>query len=309
MAYLAEACAVIRYESKERFTHIHAHFGTNAATVAMLVRYLGGATFSCTLHGPLEWDCAEFLHIPKKVEKARFISAISDFAKSQTYRWTDPAHWPKVHVVRCGVDESYLSEPPSSVPDVANLVMIGRLVRPKGHIILLEALACLVNRGVECHVNLIGDGPMRAMIEQLIAERELQKYVEIAGWMDNNSVRKELLSCRAMVLPSFSEGLPVVLMECLALARPVVCTRIAGIAELVVDRKNGWLVNAGNVEELANAMQDVLETPVVKLSDMGRVGHEAALQKHDATAEGRKLASLFKQYCGTGVDLSAARIS
>lgn len=304
MAYLAEACVVLRYAHREQFTHIHAHFGTNAATVAMLVRNLGGPTFSCTFHGPGEWDCPEFLHVPEKVEDAVFISAISDFARSQTYRWTNPTHWPKIHVVRCGVDQNFISEPISSVPDVTRLVMIGRLGRSKGHIILLEALERLAIQGIECHVTLVGDGPMRNLIEQQIIVRRLQKYVEIAGWMDNNSVRKVLLACRAMVLPSFGEGLPVVLMECLALARPVVCTRIAGIAELVIDKESGWLVNAGNVEELATALQNVLETPVITLSKMGATGRAAVLQKHDATAEARKLANLLKRYGDSGQRLN-----
>jgi glycosyltransferase involved in cell wall biosynthesis len=297
MAYLAEACVVLRYAHKVEFTHIHAHFGTNAATVAMLVRSLGGPTFSFTIHGPGEWDCPAFLHVPKKVEEASFVIAISDFAKSQTYRWTDPKHWSKIHVVRCGVDQSFISEPISSVPDVTRLVMVGRLGRSKGHIILLEALQRLATRGIECNVKLVGDGPMRNLIEQQINVRGLQDYVEIAGWMDNNSVRKELLACRAMVLPSFGEGLPVVIMECLALARPVVCTRIAGIGELVIDRENGWLVNAGSVDELANALQNVLETPVSELSKMGAAGRVAVLQKHDAIVEARKLSDLLKRYC------------
>ena len=297
IAYLGEACVVLRYTRRERVSHIHAHFGTNAAMVAMLVQNLDGPTFSFTIHGPGEWDCPEFLHLRQKVEDATFVTAISDFAKSQTYRWTNPEHWGKIHVVRCGVDRRFISHAVTPVPDVPNLVMIGRLGRSKGHVILFEALQSLLMQRINFHVKLVGDGPLRELIEQQIDERGLQDNVEIAGWMDNNSVRNELVACRAMVLPSFGEGLPVVIMEALALARPVVCTQIAGIGELVIAGDHGWLVNAGNVEELANALRTLLQTPVAELSKMGTAGREAVLRKHDALTEAKKLAELLKSYC------------
>jgi glycosyltransferase involved in cell wall biosynthesis len=296
IAYLGEACVVLRHAHRKRFTHIHAHFGTNAATVAMLVRNLGGPTFSFTIHGSGEWDCPEFLHLRQKVEDAEFVVAISDFAKSQTYRWTSPECWEKVHVVRCGVDRSFISSPVSPVPDVSRLVMIGRLGRSKGHVILLEALQQLVSEGIDFHMVLVGDGPLRAMIEHQINKRGLGEHIELAGWMDNNSVREEFLACRGMVLPSFSEGLPVVIMEALALGRPVVCTRVGGISELVVDQESGWLVSAGNVDELATALRKMLKTPVDELSRMGTVGREAVMHKHDSLAEATKLAALLRSH-------------
>ncbi|MGH8167596.1 MAG: glycosyltransferase, partial [Woeseiaceae bacterium] len=173
-AYLVEACVVLRHTRRQHVEHIHAHFGTNAATVAMLVGWLGGPRFSCTFHGPGEWDCPEFLHIPQKVKEAAFISVISDFAKSQTYRWSASDYWPKIHVIRCGVDEAFLSRPISPVPDVKNLIMIGRLGRSKGHVVLLKALERLAADGIECRVKLVGDGPMRGFIEQQVRARELQ---------------------------------------------------------------------------------------------------------------------------------------
>lgn len=297
IAYLGEACVVLGYARRKGFTHIHAHFGTNAATVAMFVRSLGGPTYSFMIHGPGEWDCPEFLHLPQKVVDAEFVTVISDFAKSQTYRWTDPVCWSKIHVVRCGVDRSFISHIVTPVPDVSRLVMIGRLGRSKGHLILLDALQRLVSQGHDFHMLLVGDGPMRGIIEHKIDECGLREYVELAGWMDNNSVREELLACRGMVLPSFGEGLPVVIMEALALARPVVCTRIAGISELVAHQENGWLVNAGNVEELTERLAKMLTTPTDELTKMGANGRRAVLQKHDSLTEATKLAALLKTHC------------
>lgn len=300
LAYLAEACIVLNRARKDGFSHIHAHFGTNAATVAMFVDALGGPGYSFTIHGPGEWDCPEFLHIPRKVHRARFVAVISHFARSQTFRWTDPGDWAKVHVIRCGVDERYVRAVPTPVPDVSRLIMIGRFGRSKGHLVLLEALERLLETRSDFHMRLIGDGPLRGRIQQETERRRLQNHVEITGWMDNNSIRTELLRCRALVLPSFGEGLPVVIMESLALARPAVCTRIAGISELVVDRENGWLVNAGDPDELAAALREVLQTPVNALSRMGAAGREAVLAKHDSAAEAARLAGLLQHYCRTG---------
>ncbi len=296
LAYLVEACVVLRLSNKEKVTHIHAHFGTNAAMVALLVHELGGPTFSIMIHGPGEWDCPKFLHLPQKVESAVFVAAITFFAKSQTYKWTDPSHWEKVHVIRCGVDQEFLSSSITDVPDVPRLVMIGRVSRSKGHIILLEAMQLLVAQGVNCKVRVIGDGPLRQYVQDQINARGLENHVELVGWMDNSLVRQELIDSRAMVLPSFAEGLPVVLMEALALARPVITTRIAGISELVVDGENGWLVNSGSAEELADAMCELINTPVSDLSRMGLAGRQAVLAKHDAFEESKKLAELFRRY-------------
>ncbi len=297
-AYLVEACVLVRYTGQKGISHIHAHFGTNATTVAMFIRKLGGPTYSFMIHGPLEWDCPEFLHLPQKVEEAEFVTAISDFAKSQTYRWTKPEHWKKVHVIRCGVDDEFISQNVVPVPDVSRLVMIGRLGPPKGHVILLEALQRLLDKGVSFHMLLIGDGPMRELIQEQISDLGLTEHVTLAGWMDNNLVRQELLASRGMVLPSFSEGLPVVIMEALAMARPVVCTRIAGISELVIDSENGWLVNAGNVDELADAINKLLDTPVKQLFEMGKHGREVVLEMHSSIAEAKKLAGILHTYCG-----------
>lgn len=296
LAYFGEACVVHVHCRRKEITHIHVHFATNAAMVGLLVRILGGPTISFTIHGAAEWDCPEFIHMPEKIEYAEFVVAISYFTKAQAYRWTSPAHFSKIHVIRCGVDERFLSCTVSDVPEVDQLLVIGRLVSTKGHVILLEALQNLVAEGAEFRVKLIGDGPLRRFIESQIVDRGLEDYVEICGWMDNNDVHLELVNSRAMILPSFGEGLPVVIMEALALARPVICTRIAAISELVVNEENGWLVNAGNARELADAIRAVLNATSTELSKMGAAGRRAVLAKHDAVTEARKLAGLFEDY-------------
>lgn len=293
LAYALEACVVSRHAARTGFTHVHSHFGTNATTLAMFASALGDLTYSFTIHGSEEWDSPRFLHIPEKVDKAALVIVISDFARSQTYRWTAPAQWSKVHVIRCGVDSAFLKATPNPVPDTPQFVMVGRIDAGKGCRILLEALGQLRNRKRTCRVVLVGDGPDRAAIEQAAASRGLEDMIRVLGWQDDVTVRRLLDESRALVLPSFAEGLPVVIMEAFAMGRPVIATRVGGIAELVTPGLNGWLVDAGSVEGLAEALDQCLAVPPVQLTTMGLHGRDAVRAKHDADLEASKLAALF----------------
>ena len=293
--YVAEACVLVNRLQQCGSCHVHAHFGTNSAAVALLAHLLGGPRYSFTIHGPAEFDAPEGYSLREKIEKAAFVAAVSEYGRSQVFRWCAHQHWPKIHVIHCGVDEGFLRSNPQPVPDVHRLVCVGRLVEAKGQIRLLEALALLRKRGIPFEVVLAGDGPMRSDIEAEIRRLELDNQVLITGWLSNDAVRRHILDARAMVLPSFAEGLPVVIMEALGLGRPVITTHIAGIPELVQDGVNGWVVPAGSVDALTDALEQVLKTPTTRLSEMGRLGAERVADQHDAAREAEKLASLFQQ--------------
>ncbi len=293
IGYFAEACALWRIVRRKGVTHVHAHFGTNATMVAMIAASFGGLTFSFTVHGPGEFDSPEGISLGEKVARASFVAAITDFARSQTYRWSHPAHWHKVHVVRCGVDEQFLDEPLAPPPDAPRLVCVGRLGRSKGHAILIEACARLVAEGQRFEVRLVGDGELRELFESMVRERDLADTVVFLGWKSGDSVRDELLDSRALVLPSFGEGLPVVIMEALALARPAIATQIAGIPELVATGETGWLVTSGSVDALVAAMREALTLPPSRLFELGRAGRARVEARHDARREAEKLAKLF----------------
>lgn len=292
--YLAEACKVLALLRGMGVDHLHAHFGTNSAEVVMLARLLGGPSYSFTVHGPEEFDKPQGLHLSKKIESSRFVVAISSFGRSQLFRWINSSHWPKVKVVHCGVESSFHDQGVTPVPDVPRLVCVGRLCEQKGQLLLLQALRDVLAHGVACELVLAGDGEMRPETERFIDQHGLRRSVRITGWISSAQVRQELLSARAMVLPSFAEGLPVVLMETMALARPVLTTTIAGIPELVEHREHGWLVPAGDGDALVRAMLEVLRTPASRLSEMGRAGRERVLLRHDVDTEARKLVSLFQ---------------
>jgi len=295
LAYLAEACILRREFALQGITHVHAHFGTNSTTVAMLCHALGGPTYSFTVHGPEEFDRPEALLLPEKIRRAAAVVAISAFGKSQLMRWCEAADWRKIQVVHCGVDEEFLTQAATPVPETQQLVCVGRLSEQKGHLLLLEAIAPLAAAGIPFKLVLVGDGELRPQVEAAIAQYGLQSCVEMTGWASSAEVRQHIVNSRALVLPSFAEGLPVVLMEALALARPVVSTYVAGIPELVEPGRSGWLVPPGSVEELTAALREVLQADPKTLSAMGEQGRSRVVQQHNAATEARKLAALFQQ--------------
>lgn len=293
LIYLAEACRLARRLAALKVEHLHAHFGTNSATVALLCGILGGPRWSFTVHGPEEFDKPAAIHLGAKIEQAAFVVAITDFCRSQAYRWCAHRHWKKIHIVHCGLDEVFLNQPTTTPVSEPRLVCIGRLSEQKGQQILIEAAAMLAARGVDFHLTLIGDGPMRGDIEKLIEHHQLAGKVELAGWMSGAQIRDSLVRSRALVLPSFAEGLPVVIMEALAMGRPIIGTQVAGIPELVAPAQTGWLIPPGNVYQLANAMAEALAASPDQLQRMGATGAAWVRQRHDVRTEAAKLALLF----------------
>lgn len=292
IAYLAEACVLLGWFAESNVTHIHAHFGTNSTTVAMLAQVLSGLPYSFTVHGPEEFDRVREIALTEKIDRAAFVIAISSFGRSQLYRWCPQSQWSKIHVVHCGVDAGFLDQP-TLPPETPRLVCVGRLCEQKGQLLLLEAAGLLAAEGLHFQLVLIGDGLMRSQIEAAIDRLQLQSHVTLLGWASNLEVRSQIIAARAMVLPSFAEGLPVVLMEALALGRPVISTYIAGIPELV-GSDCGWLIAAGAIAPLAEAMRSALVAPAPKLAAMGKAGRDRVIAQHSIMVEAAKLVALFQ---------------
>jgi glycosyltransferase involved in cell wall biosynthesis len=271
---------------------IHAHFGSNSAEVAMFTRVLGGPPYSFTVHGPTEFTLP--MGLDEKIHRSAFVAAISHFGTSQLYLRAHQEDWPKIKIVRCGLEKAFYDRRAVPVSDSRQLVCVGRICAEKGQLLLVEAMAQLAARGIVAQLVLAGDGPMRGAIEALVAKRNLGASVRITGWISSEAVRAEILAARALVLPSFAEGLPVVLMESLALCRPVLTTYIAGIPELVENGTNGWLFPAGSVDALADAMAECLAMPVEALTRLGMSGHARVIENHSIDVEALKLAGFFR---------------
>jgi colanic acid/amylovoran biosynthesis glycosyltransferase len=294
LVYLFEASRVARWLARAGVRHVHAHFGTNSAEVAMLARELSGATYSFTAHGPEEFDKPQALGLAQKISQAAFVVAISSFGRSQLCRWVPGPQWAKVEVVHCGLEADFFVQADAIQPaPVPRLVCVGRLCEQKGQLLLVAAAAALARAGVRFELVLAGDGEMRPQIEAAIAADGIRDRVRITGWISSAQVKAELLAARALVLPSFAEGLPVVIMEAMALGRPVISTFIAGIPELVRTGSEGWLIPAGDVDALAEAMRDCLEASPDRLLALGRAAHARVFARHQVDTEAARLKQLF----------------
>jgi len=290
---LCEACSMARMIAGSKVRHIHAHFGTNSAEVAMLVSALTGVPYSFTVHGPDEFDKPQFTKLCTKIERSKFVVAISDYGVSQIYRWVDPAHWHKVKVVRCGIERNYNCGDRHEAPNPDRLVCVGRISAQKGHRLLIEAAARVMQERSNFQLVIVGDGELRLEIEDFIRTMGLEGRFSITGWATGERVRAEILQARGLILTSFAEGLPVVIMEAMALGRVVLATQIAGIPELVRPGETGWLFSPGSVAAAADAIRDCLAATAERCSEMGERGRALVSKAHDLDREAAFLARLF----------------
>ncbi len=234
--------------------HLHCHFANSGATVGMLAAHYLAMPWSMTLHGISETDYPSGLLLPDKLQRASFVACASWFMRAQAMRVSPPEVWPKLHIVRCGVDLSMLPASAEPQPGPFRFACVGRLSPEKGHSGLFAALARLREQGCDIAVDLIGDGPRRQELEAEAARVGIADRVRFLGALDEVATLEAINRTGALVLPSLMEGLPVVLMEAMALSRPVVSSTVAGIPELVQNGTNGLLFRPSDWEQLAAAM-------------------------------------------------------
>lgn len=292
LVYVAEAAHIARRCRELGVQHLHAHFGTNSATVAGLQHILGGPRWSFTTHGPEEFDAPVALSLGEKATSASFTVAVSSFGRSQLCRWTPVDVWPRLRVVHCGIEPERFPQPEPPAPGL-RLVAIGRLSEQKGFPILIEAMAQAVRRQPDLHLTLVGDGELRGEIEALIERHTLRRHVTLTGWLPEEQVRAELAATNVLILPSFAEGLPMVVMEAMAAGRPVIATAIAGIPELVTPAV-GWLVPAGDAPALAAAIEVFAQTPHDTCVAMGSAARARVMERHDVNHEAERLGDLIR---------------
>lgn len=298
LAYLLEALVLVDVCARAGASHVHVHFGTNAAAVALLARLMGGPSYSMTIHGPDELDAPIGLSLGWKMRCAAFTVAISTYCASQLMRWVPYDEWAKIHVVRCSVEPHWFDGGSPVADDASDLVCVGRLSAQKGQMLLLDAFAAAREQGLQGRLVLVGDGELRGALETRIQALGLSDQVLITGWADAAAVRAWLERARLFVLPSFAEGLPVVIMEALAMQRPVLTTSIAGIPELMEDGVTGWLVPAGDRRRLRDALVAAWETPPEMLGKMGRQGSQRVLLHHSQAALCGEMHRLLCEYGG-----------
>lgn len=293
VAYLMQASALRQAAARLDVGHVHAHFSNNAAAVAMLSALLGGPRFSFTAHGPDEFVDAPRLSLPMKIERAAFVVAISDYSRNLLAGLAGSDEVAaKIHIARCGIDLCQFEVAPPIQAENKTLVCVGRLCPQKGQVRIPAAVAALKRRFPTIKVVLVGDGESRAEIENEIARHNVGREVVLRGWASNAEVRQAIAESRALLLPSYAEGLPIVIMETFALGRPVITTSIAGIPELV-DFECGWLVTPGDHDQLVTAIGAALAADPAQIASMGQKGRGRVERLHDLRQLARELKPLM----------------
>lgn len=277
--HLVEALALATLLKRFNIQRLHTHFANSGATVGLLASHFLQIPWSLALHGISETDPPTGQLLPDKLARADFVTCASWFMRAQAMRVTPPENWHKLHLVRCGVvlklGENRLPGPKSdSEPEAkkTRFLAVGRLSPEKGYTGLLAAFADILGQGLDAELTIVGEGPLRKLLEQQIAASELGARVRLLGALPEEATLEEISRCEILVLPSLMEGLPVVLMEAMALSKPVIAPAVAGIPELVTHQHSGLLFKPGHWCELSECMWLLARDRALRrqLADRGR---------------------------------------
>jgi glycosyltransferase involved in cell wall biosynthesis len=294
LLYFVEAVAVGEWMRHDRLDHLHVHFANAASTVALLVQKIYGIPYSMTVHGPDEFYDTGFYHVREKIEGASFICCISRFCRSQLMRASSAEHWEKMEVCPLGVDPDAFEPRHAIAEDVFHILCVGRLTPAKGQAILLAAVARLVERGRRVHADLAGDGPDRPALEKVAARLNVTRSVTFHGAVNQDRVRELLARADVFVLPSFAEGVPVSLMEAMAMEIPCISTTIAGIPELIESGEEGILVPPSDPDLLAAAVEKLIGDPELRLR-LARAGRRRVVESYNLGLNVARLAAIFER--------------
>jgi glycosyltransferase involved in cell wall biosynthesis len=275
----------------EGVDHIHAHYATHPALLAWIVHKMTGISYSITVHSHDIYDCHAMLG--PKLEAASFIATISnyniDYMANLLGEWVRE----KCAIVRCGIDPSRFHPGRNERGRVFNILQIGTLHWKKDQVTLIKAVALLRDRNIPFQLTIIGEGEERPKIEAEIQKLNLENLVILAGAKAQHEVAQLLPQADCYIQSSVSEGIPVAIMEALACELPVVATKITGIPELVLHEKTGILVEPGNIQSMADALQAMyLNSEQAKA--MGKQGREWVLQEFTLAGNAKKLALQFQ---------------
>lgn len=295
--YLVEAILVGRWMRDRGIRHLHVHFATPAATVALLTAKVFGIRFSLTVHGPDEfYDVTEF-HLREKIESASFICTIGSYCRSQLMRLSDPSHWSKIVVSPLGVDPGIFRPTAKGAGDGPEfqILCVGRLVAAKGQAVLVEAVAKLLREGRRIRLTLAGDGPDRGRLEAAAKEFGIEEHCEFLGGVNPDAVRALYETTQLFALPSFAEGIPVVLMEAMAMEVPCISTFVNGIPELIDSGEEGLLVCPADGAALTQAIARLMDNAALARS-LGEAGRRKVMAKYDLNRNVAHLRSIFSSH-------------
>lgn len=292
IAYFLEAVILAGKLREDGIQHLHNHLGDNSGTVSLIASTLINIPYSISIHGPHIFFDGLHWALDEKTKHSKFISCIGHFCKSQMMLYSQSEDWDKFKIVRCGVElERYEYALRRHTP--RKLLFVGRLSDEKGLNVLLDSLRMLLAETADFHLTVLGDGQSRRKLEHQADQLGLSEHVEFKGFVDQTTIREHLKTSDIFILPSFAEGIPVSLMEAMAIGVPVITTYVGGIAELVVHNDTGLLCYPSDSTGLANAIKTYLndQSLVETISYNGRKHVES---EFDVNKQIDKLAALFK---------------
>lgn len=287
--YLTEALLLGRWMKERDLHHLHVHLGQQSATVGMLLKTVHNIGLSITIHGPDEFYDARGQYLTEKIAAADFLVAISHFAQSQLMFLSPPSNWHKIHLCRLGVDPQRFSAFTNIEHSTQRfeILCVGRLVAAKGQRVLVEAVRLLAAEGRSLRLRLIGSGPDEPML-RAAASNAPAGVVELLGPVNQDQIRALYAEADLFAILSFAEGIPVVLMEAMAMQIPCLSTHITGIPELITSGQNGWLVAPSDLESTCHALRTLMDQPDLRHT-LAAAGRERILAEYDL---GRNLDAL-----------------
>lgn len=296
--YFTEALMLARWMEGHGVKHLHVHFASAAANVALVLKQFEPIGLSLTVHGPDEFYDAPGQWLPEKIAAADFIVCIGAYARSQLMHLSPASQWHKFEICPLGVDpERYVPVRRPVAARPFTILCVGRLTPAKGQRILIEACRQLHQSGRQLHLVLVGSGPDEEQLREAVAAHGLQSVVRFTGALNQAEVRAWYSRADAFALASFAEGIPVVLMEAMASGIPCVSTRITGIPELIRDGEDGLLVTPSDIDELAAALARLMDDNPLR-HYLGRSGRARVQQKYNLTRNVERLGRIFTSRIG-----------
>jgi glycosyltransferase involved in cell wall biosynthesis len=300
--HFCEAIYLALDMKKEGIKHIHAHFTINAASVAMIIGRILNVSFSFTDHNNFFTDT---IILKEKIKRSKFIISISEHSRDFLLELL-PEHKTllkgKFHIVHCGVaPEDFSPSRQKAINERPLIFSISQFAERKGYPFLVEACHILDERGYDFQCIIAGDGPQRPLLEQLIRNYQLQSKVHLVGVVFQEQLGDYLNRTDIFVLPCViacngdRDGVPVALMEAMAMELPSISTYVSGIPELIEDGQSGLLVKEKDAVALADAIQRLIGAPELRLQ-LGQNARQKIMREFNIHKSGEQLGALFEVY-------------
>lgn len=292
---------------KLEIDHIHAHWATHPALTAYFIHILTEIPFSFTAHANDIYASQTMLE--EKIEKSSFLVTISDFNRRFLKNIYPDILDEKIKIIHCGIDPD-IFQPARRIKKNPRFTIscVARLDEKKGHAYLIEACKILKEQGVEFDTYLIGDGDQRDTITEQVENLGLNENVHLLGFQAREQVVEYLNKSDVLVLPSVitadkkMEGIPVALMEALAMELPIIATDISGVPELVINGETGVLVPERDAEALSEALFRLFNDEALR-AKLAQAGRQKVLAEFNLKTSTAELFALFEKQIKESRDL------